>query len=73
MPRSLTCPKCGSSMAAGFVPDQVYGYFDVGKWVAGSPEKSIWTGLKMRGRDQIKIVTYRCSRCGYLESYAPAT
>jgi len=30
----------------------------------------MWTGLKLRGKDKLAITTYRCGRCGYLESYA---
>lgn len=70
MPRPITCPKCGSSMAAGVSLDQYYYGNAAGKWIAGAPEKSFWTGLKLRGRDQFEIVTYRCDRCGFLESYA---
>jgi hypothetical protein len=40
------------------------------KWAAGEPEKSIWTGIKLRGKEQLDVSTYRCRRCGYLESYA---
>ena len=58
-------------MAAGFLVDHGHSAYTVGKWVAGTPEKSIWTGLKLRGREQIAVVTYRCGRCGFLESYAP--
>lgn len=50
--------------------DQGYGAYAVPKWVAGVPRTSIWTGLKLRGLDQVEIATYRCRRCGYLESYA---
>jgi hypothetical protein len=41
-------------------------------WVSGLPEHSIWTGLKLKGRIQLQTLTYRCTRCGYLESYAPS-
>ena len=36
----------------------------------GPPEKSFWTGTKTRGKKQVQVLTYRCSSCGYLESYA---
>ena len=42
----------------------------VAKWIAGEAESSIWTGLKTRGKDKLDVTTYRCRRCGYLESYA---
>ena len=73
MPRTPECPKCGSNMAAGFLLDQTYGGYVSGKWVGGSPVKSFWMGLKLRGQVRHEITSYRCSRCGYLESFAPAT
>ena len=50
--------------------DQGHGTRTVPKWVAGLPRKSIWTGLKLRGLDQVEVATYRCRRCFYLDSYA---
>ena len=38
--------------------------------VGGAPEPSIWTGTKLKGKERRPIVTYRCQRCGFLESYA---
>lgn len=64
------CPKCSGRMADGFVTDNTYGSVGVASWVAGIPEKSIWTGLKLKGRAKIAITTRRCERCGFLESYA---
>jgi hypothetical protein len=58
-------------MEAGFTIDTgAYGSMALPKWARGEPEKSIWTGLKVRGKDPLDVVTYRCRRCGYLESYA---
>jgi hypothetical protein len=68
--RSIDCPRCGGGMEPGYTIDVGYGTKAVPKWVAGEPESSIWTGLKLRGKDQLDVSTYRCRRCGYLESYA---
>jgi hypothetical protein len=68
--RSLSCPRCSGSVESGYILDEGYGTRTVAKWVAGEPERSIWTGLKLRGKAQHDVVTYRCKRCGYLESYA---
>ena len=68
--RSLTCPRCSGQMEAGYIVDEGYGSRTVAKWVAGEPQKSIWVGLKLRGKDRLDVATYRCRRCGYLESYA---
>ena len=57
-------------MDEGFTVDVGYGTYLVPKWVEGRPVRSIWTGLKLRGAEQLPVSTYRCRRCGYLESYA---
>jgi hypothetical protein len=40
-------------------------------WIDGAPEPSFWSGLKLKGHQRLPVTTYRCSACGYLESYAP--
>ncbi|WP_395621999.1 hypothetical protein [Sphingomonas daechungensis] len=57
-------------MERGFIIDEGYGKRTVPRWVLGEAETSIWTGLKIRGKDKLEVTTYRCRRCGYLESYA---
>jgi hypothetical protein len=57
-------------MERGFIIDEGYGKRTVARWVLGEPETSIWTGVKIRGKDKLDVTTYRCRRCGYLESYA---
>ena len=57
-------------METGYIVDEGYGTRTVAKWVSGEPERSIWTGLKMRGKEKLDVASYRCRRCGYLESYA---
>lgn len=64
------CPKCSSGMAAGFILDQNYGSVGVSKWQDGPPKKSFWTGVKLNKSDQIAVTTWKCERCGFLESYA---
>lgn len=69
-PRNLSCPRCSGAMDPGFLVDEGYGTRAVPKWVEGEAQKSIWTGLKLGGREKLETRTYRCKRCGYLESYA---
>lgn len=57
-------------MERGFIIDEGYGKRTVPRWVSGEAEVSVWTGLKIRGKDKLDVATYRCRRCGYLESYA---
>jgi hypothetical protein len=59
-------------MIEGFIVDHTHGGATVSAWVEGEPEKSIWVGLKLGGRTPIDISTWRCRRCGFLESYAPS-
>ncbi len=68
--RSPNCPRCSGSMEVGFIVDEGYGTRTVAKWIEGEPEPSMWTGLKTRHKVRLDVSTYRCKRCGYLESYA---
>ena len=66
------CPKCSTSMEEGFLMDR--SHRSSGKpseWIEGKPERSFWFGTKTRGKSRIRVATYRCGRCGYLESFAP--
>jgi hypothetical protein len=68
------CPKCSSSMDEGFVVDHTHGGALQSSWVGGPPRKSFWTGLKLSGTAKYPVTTYRCTHCGYLESFAlPST
>jgi hypothetical protein len=64
------CPKCHGAMEVGFVVDNTYGAVAASEWASGEPVYSIWTGMKMRGRERHPVITYRCAGCGFLESYA---
>jgi hypothetical protein len=68
--KSFDCPRCSGSMEPGFLIDEGYGKKSVAKWVGGEPQKSFWMGLRLGGAEQVEVATYRCRRCGYLESYA---
>ncbi len=72
MKRSLRCPKCEGSMTEGFIMDEAHGRWRVSRWQSGRPVTSIWTGIKQSKADQLPVSTWRCDRCGYLESYAAA-
>jgi hypothetical protein len=64
------CPKCRSKMEDGFIKDEGYGVVNPSKWVEGKPVQSFWLGTRTSGKMQFEITTYRCTSCGYLESYA---
>ena len=71
MARELECLRCKGPMERGFVADKAhYSVPETQKWVEGIPERSFWSGLKTKDRDVVPVSTWRCERCGYLESYA---
>jgi len=57
-------------MEQGYVLDNTYGARLVSHWSAGAPRKSFWAGTKSPEGEVLPIGTFRCSACGYLESYA---
>jgi hypothetical protein len=58
-------------MQAGFLLERLdHNSKAVTQWVAGAPERSFWTGLRLKNRMVLPVTTYRCERCGLLESYA---
>lgn len=65
-----TCPKCSIDMEEGFMIDHAYGERLSAEWIEGKPVKSFWTGVKVPTGANHPVVTYRCTRCGYLDSYA---
>jgi hypothetical protein len=65
------CPACRVPIDEGFIIDRGHGNAPAqSEWAAGIPERSFWTGLKLKGKVRIPTVTYRCPRCGLLQSYA---
>ncbi len=65
------CPKCRSQMEEGFIADHAHGNATtISQWIEGPPDDR-WWGLKTGDKEKLKVVTFRCVRCGYLESYAP--
>jgi hypothetical protein len=39
-------------------------------WVEGAPEKSFWHATNVPEEKCAPVGTFRCSACGFLESYA---
>jgi len=57
-------------MVQGFVADFTHMAVAVESWVEGPPQKSFWMGTKVPTQNRLPIATFRCSLCGFLESYA---
>lgn len=48
--------------------DTTHGDYTVPPFVLG-PLRKKWWGLQLKGQTKLNVITYRCSRCGFLESY----
>ena len=70
MESNNACPKCSGAMVEGFTFDQSGGSVFVNTWVEGAPEKSFLHGINIQGKRWFQVSTFRCEKCGYLESYA---
>jgi hypothetical protein len=67
---AIVCPKCQKEMHAGFVADYSGGVVFESRWVEGRFATK-WLRTKLRSqKPAVPITTYRCTSCGYLESFA---
>ncbi len=64
------CPKCNGEMVQGFTFESEGPKRMVSTWVEGAPEKSFWQSAKVSADKCVPVGTFRCSACGFLESYA---
>ncbi len=68
---AMQCPKCSGEMVQGFIFDRADGGVRrVIKWVEGAPQTAFWTVTKVPEEKCVPVGTFRCSVCGFLESYA---
>jgi len=71
MDRTVDCIRCHAHMEAGLVVDLTQAGNKQQNWFPGPvPKWSFWMGLKVEPDQAIPVVTLRCPKCGYLESYA---
>jgi hypothetical protein len=69
----IECCKCQTPMQPGYLMEKGHGNkHSITTWARGQPQKSFWMGLKSP-QEKLETRTYRCPRCGYLETYAPTT
>jgi hypothetical protein len=78
------CPKCRGNMEEGFVPDNAHLGVVPARWYVGKLELTEDAPLlslsmsvagfvnpeSIKGAKGLLISTFRCTGCGYLESYA---
>ena len=69
---ALRCPKCQRPMEKGYVADLTYSAALQSAWTRGEPvPRRFRSGVKWNRADNVPIAAFRCTGCGYLESYAP--
>ena len=73
MQDAKTCSKCGQPMTQGFIADHTYGAVNVSQWVEGAPRASFWKKIKAPADKSLPVATFRCTGCGFLESYAASS
>jgi hypothetical protein len=62
----MNCSRCQSQMEEG------YPAWGPGSWVSGPPSSN-WKDFRktfLAAKNSIPITTYRCTKCGHLESFA---
>lgn len=71
MDTAPSCLRCSTPMLLGFLRDTMQGPGSLyPEWVSGTPKKSFWKGVDISGEERRQVVTFRCPKCGCLESYA---
>lgn len=67
------CGKCGGEMVEGFLIDSTHQAVRVAHWAEGAPSFWFLGVLRMKGRAKLPVASWRCRKCGFLESYAPTS
>jgi len=64
------CRDCRVAMDAGLMLDRTHGGSEQPMWIKGTADKGIFGLIKVRDRERLPVVTFRCPKCGRLESFA---
>lgn len=64
------CSKCNADMEEGFLLEKWDTLLSSQSWIAGVPEKSFWSGISLKNKRIYDVKTFRCTACGFLDSYA---
>jgi hypothetical protein len=70
MGKAVECIRCQAQMEVGYVMDGNRSGYQQQNWSPGEPKPSFWLGLKLAKDQILPVISLRCPRCGYLESYA---
>lgn len=69
---SYECAKCHSGMQEGYLLEKGHcNELSPEVWVAGSPSERTFLGrISIKGKVTYNVRTFRCTNCGFFESYA---
>lgn len=70
MALALNCSKCNGQMEEGVVVDLNYQGAIPSMWVEDRAGNGATSGGIDNHKRKVKTITYRCSSCGFLDSYA---
>lgn len=70
MALKLNCSKCNTDMQQGVVVDLSYAGILRSMWVEDQAANTVVMGFADNHQRNVKTITYRCSSCGFLDSYA---
>jgi hypothetical protein len=72
MNQTTQCTKCQGELEGGFMLDHNDVSAHQALWASGAPTRTVAsdTGPSKTER-MLPVVTFRCTKCGYLESFAP--
>jgi hypothetical protein len=63
------CFRCQGPLEPGFVADFQHSSMSPSQWIAGTPQRSFWSGT-WTGDRRYPIQAFRCRRCGHLDFWA---
>jgi len=70
MALALNCSKCSGQMQEGLVVDLNYQGAIPSMWIEDQVGSNTSSRTADNNKRKVKTITYRCSNCGFLDSYA---
>ncbi|MDT5269186.1 MAG: hypothetical protein QOH49_1372 [Acidobacteriota bacterium] len=64
---TMSCIRCGGAMEEGILMGMHAAQL---KWVQGVPETGMFGRVKVYEKQIFSVATFRCVKCGQLESFA---
>ena len=63
------CRVCQVAMDVGLMLDHAGGLPEQPVWIKGAADKGFFGKIKEHDRERMPVVTFRCPKCGRLESF----